>query len=310
MQALKPRTRDEAVGRWPGILQALGIDPAFLTKKHGPCPMCGGKDRFRFDDKEGRGTWFCSGCGSGDGFKLLQELKGYAFKEAAQEIDRIIGTVPSGPVTAQRTDASKIEALTAVWASSKVVTRGDPVWRYLNQRLGLESVPADLRYHPALRYMDTDGKDLGRFPAMLGRIRYPDGTGASIHRTYLTEDGLKAAVPQAKKIMAGKPLSTGAVRLGEAAGYIGIAEGIESALGAAKRFGLPVWAATNTALLESWVPPEGVERILIAGDNDAGSSWAGQAAAYSLAKRLTRDGYAVEVQVPDAAGTDWADYAS
>ena len=40
MQALKPRTADEAVGRWPGILQSLGVDAAFLSKKHGPCPIC------------------------------------------------------------------------------------------------------------------------------------------------------------------------------------------------------------------------------------------------------------------------------
>lgn len=307
MQALKPRTADQAVGRWPGILQTLGVDPGFLTKKHGPCPMCAGKDRYRFDDKEGKGTWFCSGCGSGDGFKLLQELKGYSFKEAAAEIDRIIGTVPVGPIAAQRTDESKIEALKSVWAAAKPVTRGDPVWLYLNRRLGLEEVPADLRYHSALRYTDTDGRDLGRFAAMLGRIRYPDGQGASIHRTYLTEDGFKAPVPQAKKIMSGKPLNSGAVRLGQAAGYMGIAEGIESALGAAKRFGLPVWAATNAALLESWAPPEGVERVLIAGDNDSGSSWAGQAASYNLAKRLVREGYAVEVKIPGIAGKDWAD---
>lgn len=307
MHTLKPRTSDQAIGRWPGILQTLGVDPAFLTNKHGPCPMCGGKDRFRFDDKEGKGTWFCSGCGSGDGFKLLQELKGYAFKEAAQDIDRIIGTVPVGPITAQRTDESKIEALTNVWRASRPVTRNDPVGRYLHRRLAIEQAPTDLRYHPALRYTDTDGADLGRFPAMLARIRYPDGSGASIHRTYLTELGEKAPVPQPKKIMAGKPLNTGAVRLGPASGRMGIAEGIESALGAAKRFGVPVWAATNTALLESWVPPAGVESILIAGDNDAGTSWAGQAAAFALAKRLVRDGYAVEVQIPAGAGKDWAD---
>jgi len=307
MQIAKPRTADQAVGRWPGILQALGVDPAFLTKKHGPCPICGGKDRFRFDDKEGRGTWFCSGCGSGDGFRLLQEVKGMAFREAAQEIDRVIGTVPQGPLAATRTDASKIEALTSVWKASRPVTRNDPVGLYLHRRLGIEQAPSDLRYHPALRYTDTDGADLGRFPAMLARICYPDGVGASIHRTYLTATGEKAPVPQAKKIMSGKPLNTGSVRLGNAAEYMGIAEGIESALGAAKRFGVPVWAATNAALLESWAPPAGVRSILIAADNDAGSSWAGQAAAFNLAKRLVREGFAVEVQIPAAAGADWAD---
>lgn len=305
MQALKPRTADEAVGRWPGILQSLGIDAAFLKKKHGPCPICDGKDRYRFDDKEGRGTWICSHCGSGDGFRLLQHLKGWSFRDAAKEVDRIVGTVPAGPIVKERDEESKVRALTQVWNAAQAITHGDPVWRYLNRRLGLELVPADLRLHPALRYTDEDGKDLGRFPAMLARIRYPDGTGASIHRTYLTDDGHKAPVPQPKKIMAGRPLNTGCVRLGAAGTTLGIAEGIETALAASHRFGEPVWAATNAVLLESWVPPVGVERVLIAGDNDA--SFTGQAAAFALARRLVQKGLAVEIQIPDETGKDWAD---
>lgn len=305
MHSLRSRTAEEAVGRWPGILQALGIDPAFLRNKHGPCPMCEGKDRYRFDDKAGRGTWFCSHCGSGDGFRLLQQLLGWSFSEAAGQVDRIIGTVQPGPITQERTEASKIHALTQTWESSKPVTRGDPVWQYLNRRLGLEVVPADLRLHPGLRYTDEDGRDLGRFPAMLARIRYPDGAGASIHRTYLTDDGYKAPVPQPKKIMAGKPLNSGCVRLGAAGATLGIAEGIETALAACIRFDVPVWAATNAVLLEAWVPPAGVERVLIAGDNDA--SFTGQAAAFELARRLVQKGLAVEVQIPDGVGVDWAD---
>ena len=62
--------RTAAQGRWRDILQSLGMDERSLSGKHGPCPMCGGKDRFRFDDKDGRGTYFCSGCGAGDGVKL------------------------------------------------------------------------------------------------------------------------------------------------------------------------------------------------------------------------------------------------
>jgi putative DNA primase/helicase len=305
MQALKPRTADEAIGRWPGILQSLGVAPAFLNKKHGPCPICSGKDRYRFDDKGGRGTWICSHCGSGDGFKLLQGVLGWSFSEAAKQVDRIVGLVQPGPIALERTDASKIRALTQVWERSRPVTRGDPVWQYLNRRLGVEIVPADLRLHPGLRYTDEDGKNLGRFPAMVGRIRYPDGAGASIHRTYLTEDGYKAPVPQVKKIMAGKSLNTGAVRLGAAGRTLGIAEGIETALAASCRFGVPVWAATNAVLLEAWVPPGSVERVLIAGDNDA--SFTGQAAAFGLARRLVQKGLAVEIRLPDQVGKDWAD---
>ena len=60
--------------RWEEILFQLGIDLPRLNK-HGPCPCCGGKDRFRFDDKDGRGTWFCNQCGNGDGLDLVAKVK-------------------------------------------------------------------------------------------------------------------------------------------------------------------------------------------------------------------------------------------
>lgn len=305
MQAAKSRTADEAIGRWPGILATLGIDQSFLQNKHGPCPICAGKDRYRFDDRQGRGTFICSHCGAGDGFRLLQEVLGISFSEAAKQIDRIVGTVPAGPIAPQRTDESKIKALTKVWSESRPVIEGDAVWLYLNRRLGISKVPAGLRHHPALNYRDADGKDLGRFPAMVAKIAYADGTPASIHRTYLTALGDKAPVPQVKKIMAGKPLISGAVRLSAVGPCLGIAEGIETALAASIRFGVPFWAATNAALLESWFPPVGVERVMIAGDNDA--SFTGHAAAYALARRLVQKGLAVEVHIPERVGKDWAD---
>ncbi|WP_151448122.1 DUF7146 domain-containing protein [Lacisediminimonas profundi] len=301
----RPNTAREAIGRWPGILQALGIDEKHLRNKHGPCPHCGGKDRFRFDDKDGRGTWFCSQCGSGDGFALLRNLHGWEFSKAAKEVDAVLGTIQAGPVKAERSEESKLKALRNVWSQSRAVTRGDPVWRYLNARVGIEDVPADLRFHPALRYRDNDGKDLGVFPAMVARLRDPAGNGVSIHRTYLTDAGTKAPVGQVKKIMPGKPLNQAAVRLSDVGTHLGIAEGIETALAAFSRFGVPTWAATTAQLLEDWVPPAGVERVLIAGDND--NSFTGQAAAFALAKRLTLAGLTVEVRIPESDGKDWAD---
>lgn len=300
MQLIKWRTADDAIGRWPGILVALGVDHHFLRNKHGPCPTCGGKDRFRFDDKDGRGTWFCSHCGSGDGLALLQHVFGWSFGQAAREVDRIVGTVQLGAIIPARTEASKIQALRAAWGESRMVTKGDPVWLYLNRRTGIEVVPADLRFHPGLTHSEG-----GKHPVMLAKLRYPDNTGASIHRTYLTDDGQKAAVENAKKLMPGKQLQTAAVRLGPVERHMGIGEGIETALAASRRFQVPVWAATSATLLECWVPPSGAEKILIAGDNDA--SWTGQAAAFALARRLDREGYAVEVLIPSTKDRDWAD---
>ena len=42
--------------------------------RHCPCPVCGGKDRFRFDNKDGRGTYICNQCCSGDGLELIKTI--------------------------------------------------------------------------------------------------------------------------------------------------------------------------------------------------------------------------------------------
>lgn len=66
---------DLANGRWTQILTNLGVNPNLLKNHHSSCPGCGGVDRFRFDDVDGRGTFICSqGTGeslAGDGFNAL-----------------------------------------------------------------------------------------------------------------------------------------------------------------------------------------------------------------------------------------------
>lgn len=83
-----------ARGRWPEILPALNVPRDALRAKHGPCPGCGGKDRYRFDDRGGDGTWYCSGGGEprhGDGFDLLGHVHGWAPAEALEAVGRHLG---------------------------------------------------------------------------------------------------------------------------------------------------------------------------------------------------------------------------
>lgn len=77
----------EYQGRWRQTLEGYGCQlPS--GRHHGPCPVCGGKDRFRFDDKDGRGTWFCSKCDpqSGGGLLLLSRYLGKSTLETAKEL--------------------------------------------------------------------------------------------------------------------------------------------------------------------------------------------------------------------------------
>ncbi len=96
---------DLANGHWPAILGALaGLSSDQLTDKHQPCPLCGGKDRYRFDDQDGSGSWFCNKCGgpsetggAGNGIDLLMRRNGWTFKEAADRIEQHLGIAPQRP---------------------------------------------------------------------------------------------------------------------------------------------------------------------------------------------------------------------
>jgi len=82
---------------WRSTLLSLGIDGHQLTGRHTGCPGCGGKDRFRFDNREGRGTWICGGGGhlqAGDGWDLLNHVFGWDFKEAHERLDMPLKPAP------------------------------------------------------------------------------------------------------------------------------------------------------------------------------------------------------------------------
>lgn len=303
--------REEARGKWAGILETFGVSPVFLRNRHGPCPLCDGgakADRFRFDNKEGRGSWFCNACGAGDGWDLLMAKTGWDFGKAAQEVSQILGLVKNEPVRPEMSEAQKKARIKEVWTSSQRVQRGDPVDLYLRSRgVGLD------RYPPSMRFLESCWyeRDI-HLPAMVCAISAPTqrGEGINLHRTYLLPDGSgKADVKDQRKVMPGSIPPGSAIRLCDAAPRMGIAEGVETALAAYRLTGIPTWAARDTTYLKTWEPPQGVEEVVIFADND--HNGAGQLAAWTLYNRLmTRQRpLACEMQIARDMGKDWADYA-
>ncbi|UVK43275.1 toprim domain-containing protein [Mesorhizobium sp. AR07] len=308
MQREPLKTRAE--GRWFSILSAIGIPSKSLKNKHGPCPICGGKDRFRFDDKGGRGTFFCSHCGAGDGIELVKLFRGLDFKEAAVEIEKYIGAAPiMAPGNRQpATDDQKRNEMTSLWKRSKPISLDDHAGRYLHRRTGLVEFPSSLRFTEDERYVDAGAKPSWH-PAMVAKVDPSDqaaaqGERAAIHRTYLDKFGGKADVLAPRKMLGAMPTGA-AVRLMPHQDTLGIAEGIETALSASVLYNMPVWAALTAGLLQEWTPPASVETVFIFGDNDASST--GQAAAYSLCQRLKAKGLSAFVELPPVVGQDWND---
>lgn len=293
--------RAATTGRWYGILSSYGIDQSFLRNAHGPCPLCGGTDRWRWDDKDGRGTYYCSGCGSGDGLDLLSKYTGKPLKDLMAEIVPKVDRFESKKPRSKPDGDARIRRI--IKESVPVSNlRGGIVRKYLKLR-GLKASPF-LREHPGLKYYDEDGKVLGTFPAMVALVESLTAV-ATLHITYLTAEGAKAPVPSPKKILTPRCSMDGAViRLTKDYPTIGIAEGIETALAVMQMHDIPCWASGTAVMMEKFAPPPFVTAVVVYGDND--ESFTGHKAAYTLACKLVKQGIAVTVKMPTKVG-DFAD---
>ncbi|WP_289693435.1 primase-helicase zinc-binding domain-containing protein [Escherichia coli] len=178
-------TVKQACGHWPRILPALGVK--VIKNRHQACPVCGGSDRFRFDDKEGRGTWFCNQCGAGDGLKLVEKVFGVSASEAAGKVNALTSNLP--PVAPEviaaaeaETDAShKAAAAMAVKLMEKTRTATGNAYMTRKGFPGHECV------------MLTTTHKTGGITFGAGDMVVPlhDDTGAMVNLQLINSDGLK-----------------------------------------------------------------------------------------------------------------------
>ena len=288
--------RELAAGKWRSVLVQLGIDDKVLNKQHHPCPANGaGTDRFRFNDRNGSGNYFCA-CSDGTkgGMALLMCCKGITYAEAAKQVESIVGSCERDKERPPRDPRAALNRVRKSLEPAGVTVQG-----YLAAR-GLSPTPAIKESRQPYWH---GGERLGEYDCMVGLIQSPDGKPQSYHLTYLSGPA-KAEVPAPRKMMTPvETVSGGAVRLFAAAEEMGVAEGIETALSAHKLYKVPTWAALTAGGMESFVPPPECKHLTIFADNDA--SYTGHAAAYALAKRLTSKGVECLVMLPDRG--DWND---
>ena len=290
------KLKSECSGRWLGIFSEIGIDVG--TGRHQPCPICAGRDRFRYTDKFGNGDYYCNGCDPGDGLNLIMKYTGLSFLETIKQISEIIGVVEMDKIE-QRPGVDPKIALNKIRKISTSLTGSDPVSKYLHLR-NIVLTPDNVRY--CEKCYESDSK--AEVPAMVARIQNKAGKPISWHRTYLNGTGTK------KIMTATEPLQGAAIRLFQPGGQfedgvLGVAEGIESAISATQLYGVATWSVISASIMEKWEPPEGIKKIVIYADAD--NNYTGQKSAFVLANKLYLKDYLVSVEVPGKLGTDFND---
>ncbi len=139
-------------------------------------------------------------------------------------------------------------------------------------------------------------------PAMLAAVTTDMGIIA-IHRTFLDAPSAKLAAFDRPKRALGS-LGCGAVRLARpAAGRLGLAEGIESALSAMQMFGVPCWATLGNERFGLVAIPVSVRELHLFIDNDP----AGELADQRARKAYSASGRVIQSRAPASTGFDWND---
>lgn len=292
---------------WVAVLECLGIDPAYLRNKHGPCPACGGKDRYRFDNRNGCGGFYCNGCGAGDGFTLLMRVFGWTFGEARKRVMEAAGlehqTPPEAAPVAEPAPVLPTGRVLRLLRSACAVADCPDAVTYLTSR-GLWPLPdgCTLRASVALDHWYV-ARHVGRFPALVAAVRDVRGELVTAHVTYL-QHGKKLADHEPRKLLSPLTGRVGAaVRLMPATGdTLGVGEGVETCLAAALIHHMPAWAALNTALLPRFEPPPEVQQLVVFADRDM----PGLEAAARLMEQLQGRVH-LELRVPPPPAKDWND---
>jgi len=339
LKDLSEIVKDWSSDQWDALvaqyLPASALTDAFWRGRPGPCPMCGGRDRFTYTRKRNRGDWVCRKCNDGspaggDGLELVRRYTDMSYLELkcrlnGQSIDPV-PVVAHRPRPSRRESMSPADLLRCVMKqvdSSRPLTAGDHGMRYLAARVpGLcAPLPQGLRL-ATQEYWHEKGI-VGRYPTIVAEYRLPDGRIATVHRTSLdphkpekalviSKDG--EILPSKRNYLTALPLDGGAVRLmSPRKGEIGVAEGLESAYAAYMLFRVPTWFCLNRVELSRFVVPDGlgIHTVHIFADFDkvdakTGKS-PGMADALTLQKRLRAAGFNVVLHRPKVRGTDFCD---
>ena len=258
------------------ILERHGVRLRGRAERVGPCPVCGGTDRFGVNTT--KQLFMCRQCGSkGGSIDLEMFLTGSDFTAAVETL------------TGDR--APEKDAPRSAKAEHNIDRDrdGDDVSRKMAGALHLWNASVDPRGTPAERYLAGRGLELGDDLAC-DVLRWNPGCGAmialfrnivtdapqAISRTFLDAEGRKLE----RKFLG--PTKGAAIKLDadtEVLAGLHIGEGVETCMAACMLGLKPAWALGSAGAIASFPVLSGIECLTILEEHDAASKRAVDACA-------------------------------
>jgi hypothetical protein len=299
-----------------GVAERLGARLKKASSEWvGPCPRCGGNDRFAINAR--KRIFNCRRCGvGGDTIGMVEHVTGSSFVEAVRFITGEAAASTGEGVEkhrdhwkreAEATPDAFITKRVAVLVRELLPVRGSLGELYLREARAidtdriadtLERIDA-IGWHPSVLFREQghllDRKHVGCIVGLMTDPVTAKPTGA-ISRTYIHE-GRKLG--KAKTL--GSPV--GIVRLSADEDVVlglHLAEGLETTLAAMAKGFRPVWSTGSAGIMAAFRVLVGVEALTLFADNDL--SGAGLRAANEVAGRWRSAGRRAHIYLWEARG--------
>ena len=287
-------------------LSRRGVKLLGRVERVGPCPRCGGDDRFSINVK--KQVFNCRQCGGkgGGSIDLVMFLDGCDFDRAVAHLagERTDYSICKQHTSTTKKCEEKPPNGSALWRAA-VYPRGTLVEQYLKSRaleLPGEAANEAIRFHPDCPFMAK------RYPAMICLVRnIVSNEPQAIHRTALAADGTALKRDGKTLRLSLGPIAGGAIKIDpdeDVTQGLCIGEGVETCL-SGRQMGLrPVWAAVSTSGIAKFPVLGGVDGLRILKENDANGASA--RAVEECARRWYEAGRDVTITEPDV-GSDLND---
>jgi hypothetical protein len=304
-------------------IETMARDRGLRLRRHGhelvgPCPRCGGQDRFAMHT--GKQVWHCRGCNiGGNVIALVMHIDGCDARAAAGTLTDGAAKNPATtgsrrprePAAPVADNAEGVRGALRVWDEA-IDLPGTIAWDYLTRPRaqggrGLVIPPGMtgrvLRFHPRHRWRTEDGGVIqtAALLALYSDIRTNEPR--AIWRRPLTPEGRSAGTPRAMGPKAGCAVML--TPSDDVTSGLHVGEGPETVL-AAMRLGFgPAWALGDTGNLHSFPVLAGIDALTICVDRDANGE--GQKASSACYDRWTTAGREVWSVIPDKIDSDMND---